>query len=132
RVHLYLDLGSCAHMALGSEPTAVAPVGWDNFLLVEYRTAPDQPVTRAWYYAGSGLTVIRAKPTQPMLVHEAAPTVEGAMLDPPIPSAAAFGYPAKTIDFMSDLPLGSTFELTLYVLDYGGAGSTTEIWLFPQ
>lgn len=132
RVQVYLDLGSCSHVALGSEPTAMAPVGWDNFLLVEYRTAPGQPVTRSWYYAPSTLTLINARASQPALVHGAEPTVVGTSLDPQVPSTGAFGYPPRAIDFMSDLPLGSTFELTLYVLDSGGSGSTTEIWLFPQ
>lgn len=134
RVRLWLDIGDCTHLALGSEPTGTAAVGWDNFLLVEYRTAPGQPASKVWYYALAPTTLVRADSTQPALaVDPVMPTVVGNTLDPPVPSAGLFGYQARAIDFMTEIPAGRPrFELTVDLLDFGGSGSTTEIWLFAD
>jgi len=58
-----------------------------------------------------------------------ASSVSGFSLDPPVPNGGAFGYPALAIDLMKEIPSpAADFELTLYILDYGAVGSTTDIW----
>ena len=127
---LFVDTGSCTHLWLGSEPTAAKPVGWDNFLLVEYRSAPGAAVGKAWFYGGAIIVGASASQT---IVHELDPTISGMDLDPQVPSTGAFGYPAKAIDLMTQVSSAShTFELTLYLLDFGGSGSATDVWLFTK
>ncbi len=129
---LFVDTSRCTHLWLGSEPTAAKPVGWDNFLLVEYRSAPGAAVGKAWFYGSPGSTIVGASTSQ-TVVHEIDPTISGMDLDPQVPSTGPFGYPAKAIDLLTQVPAAShTFELTLYALDFGGKNSTTDVWLLPE
>ena len=134
RTQLFLDIGSCSHLLVAGSKDATKAAGWDNFLLVEYRSAPQGTIAGSWYY-GTG-DVVAAHASQG-LVHAAPPTVAGTALDPPVPSSGAFGYQPLALDVMADVTANvpaarRSFELTLYVLDGGGVGSTTDLWMFLQ
>lgn len=85
---------------------------------------------KRWYY-GSPTTIL--DPGGQALVEPLAPTVPGTSLVPPVPNPVPFGYAPLAIDLMSELPIGtSRFDLTLYVMDFGGYGSLTDVWAIPR
>ncbi|MCC6748381.1 MAG: hypothetical protein IT371_12030 [Deltaproteobacteria bacterium] len=128
-----LDLGSCTKLLLSGDAAGTKPVGWDNCMLAQVRDAPGGAIVAHWYYCSGGISGIYHVPTSTPLAQHLAPTIPGTSLDPAVPNGAAFGYPAKAIDLMAKVPAGKTrFVLTLYVLDFGSVGSTTEIWAQPQ
>jgi hypothetical protein len=130
---LFLDVSGCSHLLLASDAAGTVPVGWDNYLLVEYRTAPGATLGDAWYYGSTTSAAITNNTTQKVVAAKDTTTVPGTSLDPQVPNAAPFGYPPLTIDLLASVPAGSTtFELTLDIADYSGAGSTTDVWIVPQ
>jgi hypothetical protein len=133
RTQLFLNVANCSHLLLASDKTALSPVGWDNYLLVEYRSAPAAATGKVWYHGSASAPDIVDVAAPQRIVRKESATVPGTSLDPPVPNASPFGYAPLTIDLMAEVPPDSrTFELTLYVLDFGGAGSTTDVWIFPQ
>jgi hypothetical protein len=127
-----IDTGSCTKLLLSSKADGTRSVGWDNCLLLEARASAGQAPVAVWAYCspdtpdlfdtGSG-----AKIARPLM-----PTVAGNSLIPPVPSNVPFGFAAGAIDLKTQLPAGLTnFQLSVYVLDFGSVGSTTEIWLEP-
>jgi hypothetical protein len=135
KTQMFLDTASCSHLFVAKEKTAIEKVGWDNFLLVEYRSEPSTATGGVWYYGGTTVTseIVDIVDPQRIVTKAESPTVPGDTLDPRVPSRALFGYEPLAIDLMTRIPPNShTFELTLYVLDPGGFGSTTDVWIFPQ
>jgi len=128
---IYLDMGACTHLQVGGDRTGTKTVGWDDLLLVEYRSVPSAAVSQAWYYTTPGAAgAVTVRGSQPVTRGEDA-TVPGRALVPPVGNDAPFGYAGRAIDLMTRVPAGSrVFELTLTALDYFSAGSTTEVWLF--
>ncbi|MFT3921813.1 MAG: hypothetical protein QM778_04700 [Myxococcales bacterium] len=122
------DNGDCAQLLLAGSADGAKALGWDDHLLVEYREAPGAPVTKRWQYSAFELSHMGSSvPTVLM------PSVAGASLEPPVPNPAAYGYPALSIDLMTQVPAGAAnFELSLKVLDEDFVGSTTEIWVIPR
>jgi len=128
-----VDAGACTKLLLAGDSAGTKPLGWDNCLLIEFRRVPGTPADKRWYTCSYDNPSIYYVPTGQALPQGAAPTVPGTLLDPQVPNTAAFGHAAKALDIMSFIPSDAkTFELTLLVLDYGGFGSTTEIWALPQ
>jgi len=130
---IYLDMGTCTSLRIGSDPTGSKAAGWDDVLLVEYRSAPAAAVIQAWFYTQPGaVDIINARTSQALKRGEDA-TIAGSALSPPVASDNPFGYPGRAIELMTRVPAGSrVFELTFSALDYYYAGSTTDIWLFAQ
>lgn len=130
---LFVDATGCSHLLLASDAAGVASVGWDNYLLVEYRAAPGAELGDTWYYGSTTSVAITNNTTHKAVVAKDTMTVPGTSLDPPVPNAAPFGYPSLTVDVLASVPAGSpTFELTFDIADYSGAGSTTDVWIVPQ
>jgi len=130
---LFLDVTGCNHLLLASDAAGVKPVGWDNYLLVEYRAAPGAALGDTWYYGSTTSAAITNNTTQRAVTPKDTMTVAGTSLDPPVPNPAPFGYPPLTVDVLASIPAGSaTFELTLDIADYSGDGSTTDVWIVPQ
>jgi hypothetical protein len=122
--------GLCTKLLLASDAAGTKAVGWDDSLIVEYRSTPGGPVDARWYY---GTVNVTYTPDNQMLPSVQAPTVAGSSLDPPVPNFAPFGYEPLAINLMDQIPNGADgFELTLYILDAATVGSTTEIWVIPQ
>ncbi len=128
---IYIDMGACTHLQVGGDQTGTKTVGWDDLLLVEYRSAPSAAVSQAWYYTTPGAAgAVTVRGSQPVTRGEDA-TVPGRALVPPVGNDAPFGYAGRAIDLMPRIPSGNPiFELTLTAVDYFSAGSTTEVWLF--
>jgi hypothetical protein len=130
---LFVDVTGCSHLLLASDAAGVASVGWDNYLLVEYRAAPGAELGDTWYYGSTTSVAITNNTTHKAVVAKDTMTVPGTSLDPPVPNAAPFGYPSLTVDLLASVPAGTpTFELTFDIADYSGAGSTTDVWIVPQ
>lgn len=128
---MIVDRGTCSALPLAGDAAGGLPTGWDNFLIVEYRPAPSEPVEKRWFYGPP--SAIFHKPSGEKLNTPLAPTVSGFLLDPPVPNPLPFGYAALELDLMKELPAGAgRFELTLYVVDSGAFGSTSAIWLLPR
>lgn len=124
-----LDMGSCGHLRLSGDEEATKPLGWDNCLVIEYRQHSGGDPDKAWFYCSYDAPTVYSLITDAPLTTPAAPTVAGTALDPQVPNGSPFGYPPLALDLMSEIPSdATTFELTLYVLDYGVVGSTTDIW----
>jgi hypothetical protein len=127
---LAVDIGTCTHLLLAADAAGTQPVGWDNDVILEYRVAAGAPVQKRWYYGGP-VTILDASSLA--LVEPLAPTVPGTSLVPPVPNPVPFGYAPLALDLMSELPSGiSSFDLTLYVIDFGGFGSVTDLWAIPR
>jgi hypothetical protein len=133
---LLIDVGTCQKLLLAGDAAGTTPVGWDNELIVEYRSAPGAEVEKRWFYGSSqglGGTNVIYVPTGEMLTHPLEATVAGSDLDPPIANPLPYGYEPLAIDLMTELPAGAQrFELSFYVVDTGGVGSTTDIWAIAQ
>jgi len=126
-----IHLGTCSQLLLAASADGTKDVGWDDTLVVEYRAAPGGPVDKRWFYGT--VSPVTYTPASQMLTSVVTPSVPGSSLDPPVPNPQPFGFPALAIDLMSEAPSADRdFELTVHVLDTGGFGSTTEIWLIPR
>lgn len=125
-----VELGSCKKLLLAGDAAGTKAVGWDDTLIVEYRSVPSGPVDKRWYY---GSVAVTYTPDNQTLPSGGAPTVPGLNLDPPVPNPLPFGYEPLVLDLMSEIPSGADgFELTIHVLDASFTGSTTDIWVIPQ
>lgn len=126
RVHV--NLGECTTLRLAGDAAGSKPLGWDNCLVVEYRPTVNGDVANAWSFCGEYGSVFSVATTQAVPV-PLRPTLQGAVLTPPVPSQLLFGYAPLAIDLAALIPnADKDFELSLHVLDFGGSGSTTEIW----
>ena len=126
-----IELGTCTKLLLAGDAAGTAVFGWDDSAIVEYRSAPGAPVEKRAYYGAAGPAL--HQPTEESLATIVAPTVSGFDLDPLILNPLAYGWEPLAIDLMALVPAGvSSFELTIYVLDAGNVGSTTEVWVIPQ
>jgi hypothetical protein len=127
-----IDMGSCTRLLVSADAAGRAAAGWDNCLVAEIRAAGVLSGRAAWCNDATLVqlfdTTSGERLTQPL-----EPSIPGTQLNPSVPNAEPFGFPAQAIDLMSLVPSGtSQFELSLYVLDYGVVGSTTEIWAQPR
>lgn len=126
-----IELGTCTKLLLAGDAAGTAVFGWDDSVIVEYRSAPGADVRERAYYGAAGPVV--HQPTGESMATVVAPTVSGLDLDPFILNPLAYGWEPLAIDLMALLPPRvSSFELTIYVLDAGNVGSTTEVWVIPQ
>lgn len=125
------SIGTCEQLLIAADAAGTVAVGWDNSLLLEYRSAPGAEVERRFWFGSEG--AVTYAPTGEVVEQGLLPTVPGTELLPAVPNPAPFGYEPLAIDLMDYLPQGVTrFELRLYVLDWGGFGSTTPIWAIPR
>lgn len=126
-----IHLGTCSQLLLAADAAGTKDVGWDDTMIVEYRSAPGAAIDKRWSYGV--VSPITYQPTGEQLMSAAQATVPGWDLDPPVPNPVPFGYRAGAIDLMSDAPSAAKdFELTIHVLDASSLGSTTDIWLIPR
>jgi hypothetical protein len=126
-----INLGSCTKLLLAADAAGTQNVGWDDTLIVEYRSAPGAAIEKRWLYGT--VSPVTYEPTGEQLTSLVAPTIAGWDLDPPVPNPLPFGYPPLAIDLMSAAPSAAKeFELTVHVLDASSFGSTTDIWLIPR
>lgn len=126
-----IQLGTCTQLLLAGDAAGTQLVGWDDTMIVEYRSAPGAAIDARWLYgAVSPVTYV---PTGEQLTTALAPTVAGWDLDPPVPNPLPFGYAPLAIDLMREAPSeAQAFELTVHVLDASSLGSTTDIWVIPR
>jgi hypothetical protein len=126
-----IHLGTCTQLFLAGDAAGTQNVGWDDTMIVEYRSAPGAAIGARWLYgAVSPVTYV---PTGEQLTTALAPTVAGWDLDPPVPNPLPFGYAPLAIDLMREAPTpGKDFDLTIHVLDASSFGSTTDIWVIPR
>jgi hypothetical protein len=126
-----IELGSCTQLRLAGDAEGTRTFGWDDSVIVEYRSAPGAAVERRWYY-GSVASVMH-EPTSTSLISVVPPTVAGWDLDPPVFNPLPFGWEPLAIDLMTQVPAGvRSFELTIHLLDAGNVGGTTEVWVIPD
>lgn len=126
RVHV--NLGECTKLRLAGNASGTKPLGWDNCLVVEYRPTVGGNVANVWSFCGVYGSVFSLA-TNELVPVPLRPTLLGNVLEPPVPSQLLFGYAPLAIDLASLIPsTDKNFELSLHVLDFGGSGSTTEIW----
>jgi hypothetical protein len=126
-----IHLGSCTKLLLAADAAGTQNVGWDDTLIVEYRSATGTAIEKRWLYGT--VSPVTYGPTGEQLTSLIAPTIAGWDLDPPVPNPLPFGYPPLAIDLMSATPSDAKdFELTVHVLDASSFGSTTDIWLIPR
>lgn len=126
-----IHLGSCTQLLLAADAAGTQDVGWDDTLIVEYRSAPGAAVDKRWLYGA--VSPVTYLPTNEQLTSTEPPAIPGWDLQPPVPNPLPFGYPALAIDLMRAAPSDAKdFELTLHVLDASAFGSTTDIWLIPR
>jgi hypothetical protein len=125
----HVDVGACTRLWLAADAAGTKPIGFDNYMVFEL--ALPGAATERWYY-GTATDLVHV-PTSTALPIPMAPTVPGTSLDPAVPNPAPFGYAAKAIDLLANAPAGQAeLDLSLYVLDDGGFGSTTAIWVIPE
>jgi hypothetical protein len=115
----------CSHLYLAGDAAGTLPVAFDNGLLAEVRAAPGDPVIVRSYYGTDTLT-FNGQPVPSLL----APSVPGLAVG--ILGPGNFGYPPLAIDLATDVATHATFDLTLTVIDSGGFGSTTEVWVVAR
>jgi hypothetical protein len=133
QTRVFVDLGPCTQLRLSGDREGLTPVGWDNLLVVELRRTSGGLPEAAWYYSSQDTPVLYSISTNMALSEPVVATVAGDTLEPPVPSSGRFGHVPGAIDLMTQVPSGlRQFELTLYVLDFGGVGSTTDIWATPE
>jgi hypothetical protein len=126
-----IHLGTCTQLLLAADAAGTQNVGWDDTMLVEYRSAPGAAIAERWLYGS--VSPITYVPTGAQLMTAATPAVAGWDLDPPVPNPLPFGYAPLSIDLMDQAPSDAKdFELTVHVLDASSFGSTTDIWVIPR
>lgn len=126
-----IKLGSCSKLLLAADAAGTQNVGWDDTMIVEYRSAPGAAIDKRWLYGT--VSPVAHLPSGEELTSLVAPTIAGWDLDPPVPNPLPFGYPPRAIDLMTATPSDATdFELTVHVLDASSFGSTTDVWLIPR
>jgi hypothetical protein len=126
-----IHLGSCTKLLLAADAAGTQNVGWDDTMIVEYRSAPGAAIDKRWLYGS--VSPVTHVPTGEELSPVADPTVPGWDLVPPVPNPVPFGYAPLAIDLMGAAPSAAKdFELTIHVLDASSLGSTTEIWAIPR
>ncbi len=131
RAALQMDVSACGRLRLMSRPTGGA-VGWDNCLLIEARATSGGPVSAVWSYCSNDTAPLYNVSTGSTVRRPARPTVAGMSLVPRVPSPDPFGFESGALDILPELPAGlRVLELSMYVLDWGAVGSTTEVWLVP-
>jgi hypothetical protein len=124
-----VDIGSCTKLLLAADAAGTLPIGFDNYMIFELNVPGSEP--QRWYY-GTAVDLTHV-PTGATLPLPMPPTVSGFVLDPLVPNPAPFGYEARAIDLLANVPAGQReLNLSLYVLDDGGFGSTTPIWVLPE
>lgn len=133
RASAQIDLGACTKLVVSGNAAGTAKPGWDNCLLAEARDASSGAMLSKWAYCSLDTPAIVEVATGATVNRPLQPDVPGSQLSPAVPSADPFGYQPGAIDLMSQIPSGTkSFVLSLYVLDFGIVGSTTEVWVRPQ
>ena len=108
---------------LAGDADGTKPLGWDT--------------SCSWVSSRAGRRDHRAgltgeSPTPSGEIAEQPAPPPSRLLSIPRAQPSAVGTRAR-IDLLSLIPAGDkSFVLTLYVLDYGAVGSTTDIWAIPE